>query len=297
MEMNIKTVDIKSEDYPYLLKETACPPKKLFIRGEMPKSASPKIGIVGTRKASSLGKQIAENISRELSASGIIIVSGLAMGIDTAAHTGAINGGTETVAVLGNGIDKIYPAQNENLGRKIIEDGGAVISEYGPGEPSYKNYFIQRNRIISGLSDAIVVIEAPEKSGALSTARFAAEQGRTVFVIPGPVNHPNYVGSHALIRDGAILVTGATDIMEDLGIKNTNTLPFLEKNSKNLSNELNKMKEEERLLIETIKNSGEPLCVDKLIELAKLDSQIVNQTIAFLVIKGILKETGGKYSL
>jgi len=295
--MDIKTVDIKSVDYPSLLKEMACPPKKLFIRGELPKSNGVKIAIVGTRKASSMGKQIAQNISRELSASGIIIVSGLAMGIDTAAHTGAIEGGTETIAVLGNGIDKIYPAQNENLGRKIIEGGGAIISEYSPGEPSYKNYFIQRNRIISGLSDAIVVIEAPERSGALSTARFAAEQGRPVFVIPGPINHPNYVGSHALIRDGAILVTGVSDIMEDLGIKNTNPLPFLEKTRKNPSDETGKPKQEERLIIEAIKNNGGPLDVDKLIELTKLDPRIVNQAIAFLVIQGILKEASGKYFL
>lgn len=295
--MEIKTIDIKSVDYPSLLKEAACPPKKLFVRGDLPKSNRTKIAIVGTRKASSMGKQIAQNISRELSASGIIIVSGLAMGIDTAAHTGAVQGGTETIAVLGNGIDKIYPAQNENLGRKIIEGGGAIISEYGPGEPSYKNYFIQRNRIISGLSDATIVIEAPERSGALSTARFAAEQGRPVFVIPGPINHPNYVGSHALIRDGAILVTGVPDIMEDLGIKNTNPLPFLEKTQKNLSNEMNKSRQEERLIIEAIRNNGGPLDVDKLIELTKLDPRIVNQTIAFLVIQGILKEASGKYFL
>lgn len=295
--MDIKTINFSDSDYPPILKEIANPPKKFFARGKLPDNNCPKIAVVGTRKASSLGKQIAENLSRELSAAGIVVVSGLAMGIDAAAHAGAIEGGTETIAVLGNGIDKIYPAQNENLAKKILAGGGAVISEYPPGEPSYKNNFIQRNRIISGLSSAVIVIEAPARSGAIVTARFAAEQGRAVFVIPGPINHPNYVGSHALIRDGATLATSAAEILEDLGINHARALSFTEKDGKISLDKLEKLEPSEKLIIEAIKNNGVPSDIDNLIESTKLDSQIVNQTVAFLVIQGTLKETNGKYSL
>ncbi|MDP2650618.1 MAG: DNA-processing protein DprA, partial [bacterium] len=218
MANEFKVIDIKEEDYPFLLKEIPNPPKQIYVRGVVPDLRLPAVAIVGTRKATTAGIGIAEGVAADLASRGITIISGLAMGIDTAAHRGALGVRGRTVAVLGNGISEIYPAQNERLAEEILETGGAIISEYPPGEPSFRGNFIHRNRIISGLSVAVVIIEAPLRSGALSTAGFAAEQGRNVFVVPGPVTHPNYVGSHALIRDGATLATGAADILEDLGL-------------------------------------------------------------------------------
>ncbi len=183
---------------------------------------------MGTRKATSQGRFIAKEIAKKLSEMGMVIVSGLAMGIDTAAHEGALAGAGRTIAVLACGLDNIYPRQNENLAKKIIGTGGAVISEYPVGTEAFKNQFLERNRIVSGLCIATIVVEAPRESGALVTARLAAEQGREVFVFPGPTNHPNYHGSHKLIRDGARLVSSIDDILEDLNSEIPNFPAFAE---------------------------------------------------------------------
>jgi len=286
--MNIKRV--YNQKYPKLLKEINDPPQSLFVIGNLPQENELTIAIVGTRKASALGLKIAENFAGELAKLGFTIISGLAMGIDAAAHKGAISAG-RTLAVLGNGIDKIYPAQNENLAKRILEADGAIVSEYPPGSPSYKGNFIQRNRIVSGLSLAVVVIEAPEQSGALSTAGFAASQGREVFVVPGPLNHPNYIGSHALIRDGARLVTSVKDIIDDLGL---NKLPLPEDKPQRIPFLLS---HQEELIINTMKEYGEPVNIDKIRELTKLEPQKINQILAFLVIKGLIKEVEGRYAI
>lgn len=288
--MDIKLVG--NENLPRILKEIPGPPEKLFVMGELPNDNTPLIAIVGTRKATTYGLNIAVKLAEELSQAGIIVVSGLAMGIDTAAHTGALRGGSPTIAVLGNGLPKIYPAQNENLAKKIIQEGGAIVSEYETDMPSYKNQFIQRNRIISGLSLAVVVIEAPAKSGALATAGFAARQGREVFVIPGPVNHSNYAGSHSLIRDGARLVTSTEDILLDLGL--TETSPNKTAAGEKL---LDGLGPDERAVFIKIGDSGAPLSVDKISELTKLDPQKVNQILASLTIRGFIQEAGGGYTI
>ncbi len=221
MQKNLKINPIKIADseYPALLKEIPNAPKMFYLLGELPPDDLIKIAIVGTRKASSAGRRFAKELAQKLAEYGAVIVSGLAMGIDTAAHEGAILAGGKTIAVLANGLDTIYPAQNENLAKKILDYGGAIISEYPPQTPSFPNQFLERNRIVSGLSIATIVIEAPERSGSLVTARLAAEQGREVFIAPGSIDNPNYRGSHQLIRDGARLVTSIEDIMEDLGDK------------------------------------------------------------------------------
>lgn len=283
----IKTVGFGDPDYPGLLKETSDPPAKLFFRGELPTDKETLVAVVGTRKATSLGQKIAEEISKNLAESGLTVVSGLALGIDAAAHNGAILGKGKTIAILGGGVDKIYPAQNENLGQKILERGGAIISEYAPHTPSYKDNFLRRNRIIAGLSRAVVIVEAPERSGAISTAGFAGEYGRQVFVVPGPISHPNYVGSHALIRDGATLVTSASDILEDLGIKKIESgRP-----------EAGSLSDTEKVLVDFLGSLGKPATIDQIIELTKLEAQVVNETLALLLIKNILKETGGGYTI
>ncbi len=277
---------------PKLLQEIPNPPKGIFTLGELPPDDILKISVIGTRKATIEGKNIARQLSFELTNLGFIIVSGLAMGIDTAAHEGCLQANGITIAVLANGLDKIYPAQNESLAKKILENKGAIISEYPPGTPAYKDNFLSRNRIISGLSIASIVIEAPFNSGALSTANYAAEQGREVFVAPGPINHPNYSGSHRLIRDGARLITSLEDILEDLGLEN---LKIKNQNKKQIQNIKNIQNETQALIFKIIKESGKPLSIDRIIELTKLEPQAANQEIAFMVINEIIKESEKGY--
>ncbi len=295
MEIKVENVAESDPRFPSSLRETQSPPSRLFVLGKLPKENSIKISIVGTRKATLAGKQIAKHIAKDLAQLDVVIVSGLAIGIDSAAHEGATEEKGITLAVLANGLDKIYPAQNENLARKIIELGGALISEYPLGTPSYPNQFLERNRIISGLSTATIVIEAPERSGSLATARFAIEQGREVFVVPGPVNHPNYAGSHKLIRDGARLITSAKDIFEDLGIEIPNYKAQITGNS-HVQDVIKKITNKNQLLIfKTIVEAGEVLNIDKIAELTKLESQVINQSLALLIIDGVIKETERGY--
>lgn len=291
---NFEVITFKDEGYPSLLREIPNPPKQIYVRGTIPEPRHPAVAVVGTRKATAAGIETTERMAAEFARQGLIVISGLAMGIDAAAHRGALGVRGKTVAVLGNGIDEVYPAQNERLAMEILDAGGAMVSEYPPGEPSFKGNFIQRNRIISGLSVAVVIIEAPMRSGALATAGFAAEQGRSVFVVPGPTTHPNYVGSHGLIRDGATLATNATDVLEDLGLLRgaeneklgTEELPF--------QLELNTY---ESLILEVIKTIGEPVHVDRIASMAKLEAQAVNQTLTGLVLKGLIREANGKYEI
>ncbi|MBT9151639.1 MAG: DNA processing protein DprA [candidate division WS2 bacterium] len=285
---------MKLENFPRVLRETPDPPPRLFVMGSLPQDEELTIAIVGTRKATDAGLKSAERFAKELNRQGAVIISGLAMGIDAAAHEGTLQNQGKTVAVLGNGLPKIYPAQNENLAKKILEAGGAIASEYKENHPSYKGNFIQRNRIISGLALAVIVIEAPLRSGALATATFAATQGREVFVVPGPINHPNYIGSHALIRDGARLVTSPEEVIEDLGL---DRLPTMRESTKRDSSVKLKLTTEEELVFMKVKVQNFPLPVDKIVELTKLDPQIVNSSLASLIIKGFIQEAGGGYTI
>jgi len=287
--MDFRLINREDKEYPPLLREIPQPPPKIYLRGQLPSPDLPTIAIVGTRKASPAGEKIAETFAAQLARAGVTIVSGLAMGIDTAAHRGTISAGGKTVAVLGNGIDKIYPAQNLKLAKQILAGGGGIISEYGPGTPSFKWNFIERNRIISGLSRGVIVIEAPEDSGALTTAGFAAEQGKTVFVVPGPITNRLYAGSHALIRDGAVLVTKPTDVLEDLGL-----LSLVETIPKATAADLT---EDEKKIMVALETAGIPLYVDRIIELAKLEPQQVSRLLTNLVIQGKIKEQNGQYML
>ena len=210
-----KIIEFGESGYPRLLNEIADARSRIYVRGEI-KPNQTLIAIVGTRQATLEGIKIAEEFAQGLTKAGLGIVSGLALGIDTAAHKGALRGGGITVAILGNAIDDIYPPENKELAERIIEGGGAIVSEYGPGEAIEKSNFIARNRIISALSVAVLVVEAPIHSGALVTARTGAEQGKDVFVVPGSIGNRNFDGSHKLIRDGAILVASVEDILEDI---------------------------------------------------------------------------------
>ena len=210
-ENNIKIININEREYPQVLKEIYDPPISLYVKGNIEKLNNKNIGIVGCRECTTYGKKSAEYFAYNLSKQNINIVSGLAKGIDSYAHLGSLNTGN-TIAVLGNGLDMIYPKENLELANEIIKKGGTIISEYPCGSKPDKMKFPARNRIISGISSGIIVIEAKEKSGTLITVDFALEQGRDVFVVPGNINSINSVGTNDLIKQGARLVTTYEDV-------------------------------------------------------------------------------------
>ena len=210
-ENNIKIINMNEREYPQALKEIYDPPISLYVKGNIEKLNNKNIGIVGCRECTTYGKKSAEYFAYNLSKQNINIVSGLAKGIDSYAHLGSLNTGN-TIAVLGNGLDIIYPKENLELANEIIKRGGTIISEYPCGTKPDKMKFPARNRIISGISSGIIVIEAKEKSGTLITVDFALEQGRDVFVVPGNINSINSVGTNDLIKQGARLVTTYEDI-------------------------------------------------------------------------------------
>jgi DNA processing protein len=214
-EWGASLITLENPRYPLRLAEIYDPPLLLFARGSLPADQEPYVALVGTRRASPYGIRIADRLARELAARGITVVSGMAMGIDAAAHRGALDAGGRTVAVLGCGVDVVYPPQNAQL-MKDIAAHGAVVSQFPMGMQPSKGHFPYRNRIISGMSLGTVVIEAPLTSGALITARQAAEQGREVFAVPGQAGTRNAEGPHALIREGAKLVERVEDILVEL---------------------------------------------------------------------------------
>jgi len=216
----IKKITIKDKDYPKLLKNISNPPEILYVRGTI-LSEENCFAVVGTRMASAYGKQVASEIAGELSEAGLTIVSGLAPGIDTFSHRVVVEKKKRTIAVLGTGLDEksIYPKENINLAKKILENNGCLISEYPPGTPGSKFTFPQRNRIISGLSLGVLVIEAKQKSGALITTNFASLQNRKVFAVPGSIYCLNSKGCNYLIKNGAKLVENAKDILRELNLK------------------------------------------------------------------------------
>ncbi|PVZ10571.1 MULTISPECIES: DNA-processing protein DprA [unclassified Pseudomonas] len=203
-------------DYPALLKEIADPPPLLFVRGNPALLERPQLAIIGSRRASTPGLDTAQAFAQALAGAGFVVTSGLALGIDGAAHRGAIRAGGGTVAVLGTGLENIYPQRHKGLAEELVQAGGALISEYPLATPPARDNFPRRNRLISGLSLGVLVVEAQLASGSLITARLAAEQGREVYAVPGSIHHPGARGCHQLIRDGAQLVESVEHILEGL---------------------------------------------------------------------------------
>jgi len=277
----IKTISIQDKNYPKLLKEIKDPPEILYVEGEILPNES-CLAVVGTRRASSYGKQVALEIAGDLAEAGLTIVSGLAPGIDSFSHKATLERGKRTIAVLGTGIDKksIYPQENLKLAEKILETGGALISEYPPGTHGSEFTFPQRNRIISGLSLGVLVVEAKQKSGALITANWAKKQGRKIFAIPGPIHSLNSKGCHYLIKQGAKLVGNVNDILKELN------LPIKE-GAKEITGET----PEENLILGVLKEEASD--IDKIIEKTKLPAATVASTLAILEIKGKVKNLGG----
>ncbi|PJA02368.1 DNA-protecting protein DprA, partial [bacterium (Candidatus Gribaldobacteria) CG_4_10_14_0_2_um_filter_36_18] len=270
---------------PLLLKKIANPPKILYIKGELLKKEK-CFAIVGTRRSSNYGKEIAFSIAKDLSEAGLTIVSGMARGIDTFAHKGALDvlrAGGRTIAVLGTGIDEksLYPKENLKLARKILENKGCLVSEYPPGSPGLKQNFPERNRIISGLSLGVLIVEAKFGSGALITANWAKIQGKKIFALPGSIHFPNSQGCHFLIKQGAKLAENANDILKEFN------LPCLTSGVKQVKGKTL----EEQLILEVLKQ--ENLHIDKIIEKTKLSPQVVSSILTLMEIENKVKNLGG----
>lgn len=283
-KLGIQILMIEDQDYPILLKEIASPPVFLFLKGQL----SPDdlcLAVVGARKITNYGKQVVYNLISEIARKGLTIISGLALGTDTLAHQETLKAGGRTIAVLGNGLDQIYPIQNKSLAEKI-EENGVIISEFPLGVPPHNYNFPRRNRIISGLSLGTLVIEAAKKSGSLITARNAIEQNRDVFAVPGSVFSHQSGGTNHLIQKGeAKLVMQAQDILEELNLNLVRSQVAIKKIPQ--VQNLNKI---ESLVLEII--SSESLLFDLILKQVDLDAATLTSTLTFLELKGFVRTFG-----
>jgi len=212
--MKINRVTPDKHNYLRPLSDIAKVPKYIFFTGTLPSDRLPSVAIVGTRKPTTYGKEVAHTLAYNLAKKGVVVISGLALGIDSIAHKATLEAGGKTIAVLANSVDQIYPRTNQDLANKINESGGAILSEYEPPTDARDFQFLARNRIVSGLSDAVIVIEAAARSGTLATVSHALEQGKEVFVVPGNITSPLSAGCNALLKQGAHVVTCAEDVLE-----------------------------------------------------------------------------------
>ncbi len=272
------------EGYPRRLKEIDQPPPVLYARGELLPEDDFAVAIVGTRRITPYGRQVTEELSGFLAANGITVISGLARGVDAAAHSAAVRAGGRTLAVLGSGVDRIYPPENRALADQIIEHG-AILSDYPVGTAPEATNFPPRNRIISGLSLAVVVIEAGETSGALITAEFAAEQGREVFAVPGSVLAPQSKGTNRLIQKGALPLLTAEDLLQALNL----TRVSAQKSARRML----PTDEVEKQLLEAL--GSEPLHVDDLRSQTGLPVEKVSAALVMMELKGMVRQVGAMH--
>lgn len=282
----ISLLTFRDELYPKLLLETPRFPVLLYYKGKL-LTEELCLAVVGTRKLTHYGRTALPEILSPLIGRGLSIVSGLAYGVDALAHELAVSAGRRTIAVLGNGLDNqsLYPKDHQFLAQRILDAGGLLISEHPIGTPAFKQHFVARNRIISGLALGTLVVECDLKSGALITANYALEQNRSVFAIPGPIYAPESRGPNNLIKMGARLVTQAQDILSDLNLESA--LP-----DNALAKEFSTATPNEKLLLEFLAN--EPKNINELIKLSKLDVSAVTATLTFLEMKGLVKNLGGQ---
>jgi len=281
-KQGIKILTWQDEAYPQRLKEIDQPPPVLYIRGDYLPDDLFAVAIVGTRRVTPYGRQITEELSSFLAANGLTVISGLARGVDAIAHQAALKAGGRTIAVLGSGVDKIYPPEHRVLAEQMMECG-AIISDYAPGTPPDASNFPPRNRIISGLSLAVVVIEAGETSGALITAEFAAEQGREVFAVPGSILAPQSKGTNKLIQKGALPLLSVNDLMQALDITRVG--------EQKAARKIMPSDATEAKLLGVLGN--EPLHVDEIRNQAELPIEKVSAALALMELKGMVRQVGG----
>ncbi|MCI8646827.1 MAG: DNA-protecting protein DprA [Firmicutes bacterium] len=284
--MEINKIYIKEKAYPPLLREIANPPQLLYYSGELALAQKKCVALVGSRNTTQYGRRNAWALGKRLAENDVVVVSGMAKGIDSCAHQGALEAGKigeqgKTIAVLGCGADICYPASNRKL-RDSIASSGLILSEYPPGTPPAKYRFPQRNRIISGISEITVVVQAPNSSGALITAEAAAEQGRGVYAIPGNIDSPYNLGSNKLLRDGAIPLVVLEELLDDLGLQ--------KRVHETIEKELGR---EEAVLVSILKREGE-MTTDELCRRTGKPAEFINGMLTVLEIKGVICTSMGK---
>ncbi|MFA5144212.1 MAG: DNA-processing protein DprA [Candidatus Omnitrophota bacterium] len=293
----IRKIELTDAEYPKNLKNIHTPPKALYVNGALLERDEMAVAIVGSRRATQYGLETSERFGFELAARGVTVVSGMAVGIDSAAHRGALKARGRTIAVMGSGHNIIYPPQNKDMYGEIARSG-AVITEYGDDAPPLAQHFPARNRIISGLSLGVVVVEAARNSGALITANFAAEQGRTVFAVPGKVSSSRSSGANELIKDGACLIQSVDDILEELAIK---TEPASADERELLDAKIfrqtkayvyNSLTEDERKIYKSL--SETPLYIDEILRISGMEHAKVSQMLLSLELKKLVKQLPGK---
>lgn len=284
-ERGVSIVTLLDEEYPDGLRRIHDPPPVLYVKGALLPADSDAVAVVGSRAATAYGKVTAERIARDLSAAGVTVVSGLARGIDSSAHRGALEGGGRTIAVLGSGLDLVYPPENRRLSEEIAARG-AVISEFPFGTVPEKRNFPMRNRTISGFSLGVVVVEAAVRSGALITAGLALDEGREVFAVPGNITSATSAGPHGLIRDGAKLVQSAADIIEEF--------PHLAPRSHGAGapSDIRGLSEDEEAILSRI--GREPLTLDEVIRRSPVPSSRTAALLTALEIKGLVRQFAGR---
>jgi DNA processing protein len=278
----VNTLTLKSSNYPDSLKNIPSAPDQLYIQGE-PLTAwfnQPKVAIVGSRKVTTYGRTTTDRFASELAKTGIVIISGLALGVDYIAHSAALKVGGVTVAVLPTSLKKIYPAGHANLAHQIVSSGGSLITEYSPNDPIYKVNFTARNRIVAGLADIVLITEAAVRSGTLTTARYALEQGKTVMAVPGNITSPSSEGTNNLIKSGALPATSVDDVFFALGYSAPKKSRLVFRGTP----------EEEAI----IKLLGSGVCdQEELAIKSGIDIPIVVTTLTSLEIAGQIKAIGG----
>jgi len=275
-----------SPDYPRALRETHTPPIVLYVWGALTDRDRQSVGVVGSRNASHYGLESAKKLSYQIAYAGFTVFSGLARGVDTAAHQGALAARGRTVAVLGSGFHHLYPPENQALAERIA-DSGAVISEFSMDVSADRQTFPMRNRIISGCTGGLLVVEAGARSGALISATQAVEQGRSVYVVPGRIDHPGAIGSNRLIQQGAKLVMGAGDILDDMGM----LLPETPKTAPNRSR-IELLKPDERRVFDAM--SDAEVSIDEIITKCRLPSHTVSTTLLALEMRRLVKQLPGQ---
>jgi DNA processing protein len=282
-------ITAQSPTYPRQLREIHAPPIVLYVWGELAERDQHAIGVIGSRRTSHYGAECAKKLSYQLAYAGLTIISGLARGIDTAAHQGALAAKGRTLAVIGSGLTKLYPPENAALADKIRSGHGAILSEFSMAVEPDRQTFPMRNRIISGWSHGILVVEAGLNSGALITASQALEQGRSVYAVPGHINAPTAHGSNRLIQQGAKLVMDASDILDDLQI----FLPEKQKLPEAMARPLPELSEDERRVYDAINPTETP--IDQIAILCELPSATVSSVLLRLELKRLVKQLPGKY--
>jgi DNA processing protein len=280
----IDVVTLRHDSYPDLLREVPGPPPVLFIRGSVTLNDRRAVAIVGTRRLTSYGREMARTLARDLAHAGVTIVSGLARGVDGVAHAAALDAGGRTIAVLGNGVRSVYPAEHRQLAARIAEQG-AVLSDFHPDAPPDGPNFPARNRLISGLALGVVVVEAPMRSGALITVDFAADQGRDVFAVPGAVHAPASAGCNRILRDGARLVRSADDVLEDLRLGEAPQQLPLESPAS--------LDEDSRRVLSTL--TGEALHIDEIGAVAGIPIATLSALLMTLELQGFVRNVGAQY--